>query len=254
MAGVRCIRTCEDILIYDILNPYFNGEVHTRWRSVSMAKHVRRLVAGGCCLGSGNVRHPGRARAGGWVVRRGGNGPNHRGRAGSGKSTRGVQAIVAGRNGDLGARARNAPEHTVVTVTETLLPPFVPEGYDVAAGAGAKTSATHPCVDHAIRVDRYKGGVHIFSFESRTNFCYDGRQLAHRDPRFTWRKISGANWWDITSQSSNESGGVGDWEHWDWVNAEFERCVQVIGCTGESSTVDIEKWQRGDGTVSDRVR
>lgn len=128
---------------------------------------------------------------------------------------------------------------------------IVPE--DGATAAQANAQGSYSCRDAKITVRRGHGFTIHWKLESKTNFCYDGDALAHRDPRFKFRGYDMGVGVSMVNTTHDHDGEVGDWEHEDWVQTTFQRCLPVVGCTG-ADTVKIEKWQTGDGLTRDRVK
>lgn len=142
-------------------------------------------------------------------------------------------------------------------VTRELSDPvvFTADGLVIApdgGGALAYAQGSYSCRDNKVTAERRVGGSTQWKYESKTNFCYDGSKLAHRDPRFSHRSRALNFGWQVSNTSDNESGGVGDKEHWDTVTAHFVRCVPVLGCVF-SDGVTIQKWHRGNGSATDRI-
>ena len=119
----------------------------------------------------------------------------------------------------------------------------------VSGGGSGDYLADHDpdvwCRTQTARIKGSRGGSDVYSVTSQTDFCWDGDELASHDPRFSHRIKYLNAFWSGGVTNDNENGGIGDWEHWDYVAWSFQRCVG--GTCFDSIHPWVEKEQRGNG-------
>ena len=137
----------------------------------------------------------------------------------------------------------------VFDVTYTSTEPVLVAG-DPGGGASGASGVVW-CRTNGITITAYRLGSRVYTVFSETYFCWNGDELAQQAPRFK-QGITFLNaFWTVTDSWANETGGVGDWEHWDYVRWTFQRCPGPSGCL-DSIHEWIEKIQRGDGSSTIR--
>lgn len=85
-------------------------------------------------------------------------------------------------------------------------------------------------------------------YYSETEWCWDGDAILG-DPYFNAWGVTYAWYLSFTGQTTNETGGDGDWKHKDFAQGRFEACGPILGCWSYWHPV-IRKTQYGNGNSS----
>ncbi len=86
----------------------------------------------------------------------------------------------------------------------------------------------------------------LWQFISDTVWCYDGTYIVG-DPSVEIEVNFCCFWQYRGIINTNETGGDGSTQHYDYRQGHFELCVPKVGCA-DSMQPWIRKWQYGDGT------
>ena len=84
----------------------------------------------------------------------------------------------------------------------------------------------------------------MWAYESSTVWCWDGTQITY----VNWTRPVSTLWpWTFVGHiNQNESGGVGQWSHYDYTHGHFRQC---FGGTSAASTT-CTRHTRSTNTVT----
>ena len=88
----------------------------------------------------------------------------------------------------------------------------------------------------------------VWVYGSETTWCFDGTEITY----VKWTRPVSTMWpWTFVGHiDEDESGGVGEWSHYDYTQGHFRQCAGgQIGCINDMYP-SISKWQYADGTYS----
>ena len=88
----------------------------------------------------------------------------------------------------------------------------------------------------------------VWVYGSETLWCFDGTEITY----VNWTRPVSTMWpWTFVGHiDEDESGGVGQWSHYDYTHGHFRQCLGgQVGCVNDMYP-SHSKWQYADGTSS----
>lgn len=148
-------------------------------------------------------------------------------------------------------------EETMVAPVETAAASEQPGGSEVnraqlgdatpPSSSGGPEPRSEECSDNEVRLTaRNLFGQPVWSYRSRTWWCWDGVEITN-EPNISAWTLSQGQFWNLVDDTTEEYGGQGEWTHSDTAAVTFELCIPLLGCTQHDNQL-LQKSQHADGT------